>query len=343
MTRFNSMAEARQSLKDNGFKETKWSKEKQKFVSTATPDAYLDDYARIAVFLCHRKYFLNALDAVSAQLWIAYSGLLPDTKNKFTRALSIVAVKYGFTFQNRIPMDTVHGAPIGIKLIAGDLGLGWMLRNKLFWKDSMEGRHGEHTHSLQWLAIAHHRSTIVPAADLYSKASAYRTVTKNKEDVYLWQWLADCFPIDKKKAGDATIFKNDETLLSDSFRSPQNIMDQLLLGDLGKWAGHFVANYLFQRYKKRSWLELNANDKVTSLKGADLKAHGARNAEPKLEAESRGARPDTTNEWVRSQMSPDARLLRNKNYAVPEDVEGKVAKTGKKVSFHGIEGKLYID
>jgi hypothetical protein len=29
-----------------------------------------------------------------------------------------------------------------------------MLHNKLFWKDSMDLRHGEHSRSLQWLAIA---------------------------------------------------------------------------------------------------------------------------------------------------------------------------------------------
>ena len=38
--------------------------------------------------------------------------------------------------------------------IGGDPQLGYMLRNKLFWKDSMDLRHGEHSHSLQWLAIA---------------------------------------------------------------------------------------------------------------------------------------------------------------------------------------------
>lgn len=343
MTRFNSFADARKSLKDNGFKETQWSEERQKFVSTDTPAAYLDDYARIAVFLCHRKYFISALDAVSTQLWIAYSGLPPEMKNKFTRALSIVAAKYGFTFQNRIPMDTAHGAPIGIKLVAGDLGLGWMLRNKLFWKDSMEGRHGEHTHSLQWLAIAHHRSTIAPAAELYSKASTYRTTTKDLKDAYLWQWLADCFPVDKKAAGDATVFANGETLLSDSFRSPQNIMDQLLLGDSGKRAGHFVANYLFRRYNKRKWLELDAHGKVRSLKGADIRGHGEQNAETKLEAINRGANVDTSHEWVRSPASPDARLLRNKDYIMPKNVEKLIAPIGESVSFHGIKGRLYMD
>lgn len=258
-TVFASAVQARTSLTDNKFTYTQWVKgEGAKTANFAQKDAFLDGYAAIAAFLCNGPVFEAALDQVSSLLWDAYCLFRPNTRNKFTRALNKVASAKGFDYQNRFNLDTTHTKPIGIKLIGGDPQLGYMLRNKLFWKDSMDLRHGEHSHSLQWLAIAHGNPGLVPTVpNLYAETGNFRGGSKDDRggdrSMLMWQWLTDCFPSDMRRLATAE-FLNGETLESQSYRSPQVITDYLVRRLGGPIPGNFVSTYLFHRYKNRNWL-----------------------------------------------------------------------------------------
>ncbi|MFY9513415.1 MAG: LirA/MavJ family T4SS effector [Rubrivivax sp.] len=259
-TVFASAPQALESLKKNKFAFTKALNDGGRQTADHPQfDAYIAGYAAVAALLCDQGRFDAALTAVSEQLWDAYMLFTPDTRNKFSRALNKVASSYGFSYQTRFQQDTSHTRPIGIKLIGGDPQLGFMLRGKLFWKDSMDLRHGEHTHSLQWLAAAQALPNLVPTvANLYAQTGEFRAASKDdmpgQRSMLMWQWLADCFPTDMNNLATAQ-FLNGETLESHSARSPQFITDLLLKRNAGPIPGHFVSTYLFHRYKNRNWLK----------------------------------------------------------------------------------------
>lgn len=274
MTNFATADQARQSLSAAGFKA---------FTKGVAPlsESYLNDYATIAAFLCDQARFTRYLDAVSGVLWSSYRHLRKDEKNKFTKALGAAARDFGFMFQQHLNVET---PPNGIVLVTGDEPKFCdYVRTKLFWKDSMDGRHGEHSHSLQWLTIAYAELTANSAADLYANSVNYKCVNKDGKDIFLWSWLVDCFPSDMHKFAPALPPKGAETLESDSFRAPQFLMDYLMVGPVGKLADHFVAQYLYWRYKNRNWLIEKAaknletgieTKRVTSIQARDIKSHG---------------------------------------------------------------------
>lgn len=185
-----------------------------------------------------------------------------------------------------------------------------MLRNKLFWKDSMDLHHGEHTHSLQWLAIAQGVQTTVPIAELYAHTGAFRAPSDvdpgGDRSLLMWQWLADCFPSSMKSL--ATLkFKNGETLESQSYRSPQVITDYLLNRQGGPIDGHFISTYLFHRYKNRNWLttkDIYDKDQQKHVEKLDKIYQG----DPKVPTKGGSFADDG---WVQSPSSPN-RLLRDK-------------------------------
>jgi hypothetical protein len=336
MTIFKSYTEARQSLTDNKWAYVPWIKGQGPVKGTLGDlSDYLDDFALIAAFLCNPGAFKDALVNVSELIWEEYVKLDPTLRNRFTRALGAVAVNNGFTFQERMPLDTSGTAPIGVLLTGYDGQLGHMLRHKLFWKDGMDSRHGEHTHSLQWLAIALGAGTTKRAADLYAKTADLRAPKKFEEEkgarsMTMWQWIADCFPKDMANAA-TTTFLNGETLESQSSRSPQVIMDTLLKGRPQHHPAQFLAHYLFGRYRNRGWLETvegvegEVKDiQVKDIQAKDVKTHRA------------GER--AAHGWVTSPTSP-ARLIRDQNsYAA----QGKHTKGGKRypAKFHGRQGFL---
>ncbi|MEM5366328.1 LirA/MavJ family T4SS effector [Paraburkholderia azotifigens] len=340
-TLFRTAGEALDSLKANKFTYTKWNKEEHKAVTAKAPAAnstYLEDFGKIARFLCDTTAFNIQLSAVSADMWNAYRAFDPKLRNKFTRAMGVVARSLNFDFQNRFTANTTPNAPIGIMLIGGDPQLGYMLRNKLFWKDSMDLRHGEHTHSLQWLAIAKWGGTATPAATLYSLTADYRAQSKDdrpgNRSMILWQWLTDCFPTDMKRLATAT-FLNGETLESQSNRAPQFVMDHLM-STTGPIADHFVSNYLYYRYKNRNWLTTEetttwtpdgpkTKSEITKLHTGDPKTH---------RADTRGARA-----WNPSPSVPDARFIRD---ATTYNARPARTDDGKQIAmtFHGQPANL---
>jgi hypothetical protein len=333
MTIFSSFVEAQKSLAVNKWAYTEWPKGANGPVvkTLGDLDDYLEDFARIAAFLCNPGPFQAALVNVSASMWAEYVNLDPALRNRFTRALGAVAVNNGFTFQERLPLDTSGTAPIGVLLTGNDGQLGHMLRHKLFWKDGMDSRHGEHTHSLQWLAIALGAGTHKRAADLYAKAGNLRAPSQSEEkkggrSLTMWEWVADCFPLDMAKST-AKKFTNGETLVSQSARSPQFIMDSLLKGKPQDHPAQFLAQYLFHRYNNRGWLKHDQKmEEVKDIQTTGIKAHRA------------GDR--AAHGWDKSPSSPTARMIRDPNSYAAQGKHTTIPLTEIEVTFHGVQGKL---
>lgn len=332
-TVFASAVQARTSLTKNKFAYTQWVKgEGAKTATHDRKDAFLDGYAAIAAFLCDNARFETALAQISSQLWDAYCLFNPDTRNKFTRALNKVAASKGFDYQNRFRQDTSNTSPIGIKLIGGDPQLGYMLRNKLFWKDSMDLRHGEHSHSLQWLAIAQGLPGLAPTVpELYAETGNFRASSKDdrsgQRSMLMWQWLADCFPTDMSRLATAE-FLNGETLESQSYRSPQIITDYLLKPRI---AGNFVSNYLFHRYQNRNWLTSREVWNSSGQMHTETKLY---TGDPSVtRKDSVGAKS-----WKDSPSVPEARKIRDASKYVGKHAGAPVQSYP--VTFHGKPGTL---
>lgn len=339
-TVFTDAAQARKSLTDNKFAYTKWVKgEGAKTADNPRTDAFLDGYAQIAAFLCNPGLFEAALDQISSQLWDAYCLFNVDTRNRFTRALNKVAAAKGFLYQNQFTLDTTHSKPIGIKLTGADPQLGHMLRNKLFWKDSMDLEHGEHSHSLQWLAIAQgivtEQKNSPKIAELYAETGNFRARPKHEKterSLLMWQWVADCFPTSLSSLATST-FVNGETLQSQSYRSPQVITDYLLNRRGGPIPGHFVSNYLFHRYKNRKWL---------TTKEVWDEGEGAMRTElDDIYTGSASAdrwNRSAANSWQPSPTVPKVRFIRDPSKYVGKHAGSPVQNSP--VTFHGKPGAL---
>jgi hypothetical protein len=242
-------------------------------------------FCKIATFLCNTADFQQNLTWTSQRVWEKYISIPATTNNRFTRAISLAAEPFGFQMSaNQGPL-AAHGRPVHIKLVAGDPELGYMLRNRLFWKDSMDIRHGEYTHCLQWLAVAVKFGQ--PASAAYAKSGFYKADNApDDKPVYMWQWLADCFPSDlQRNATSCTKAGSTEQICSDSYRTPQIITDYLVRNPRGALKGHFLSHYLHKRYNGRKWLSTAENphrkkDDLATLDGnaashaADKKASG---------------------------------------------------------------------
>jgi hypothetical protein len=270
---FSTFRSAEESLKAIGFKPAK--------KNAALSSQEIEDYANIAYFLSDINRFKGYLESVSADLWDRYRHLAPGESNKFTKILGSMALDRGFMLQ---PGQTLATPPDRIVLVAGDdPKFGSYVRNRLFWKDSMDSRHGEHSHSLQWLTIAYAEITRNSAADLYARTVDYKCVNSDRQEIYLWSWLVDCFPRDMKKFAVKLPGSDAETLESDSFRAPQYLMDYLLFGARNELKENFVAQYLYWRYHNRKWLTLKTvqhpetyekSTQVSNIQARDIKAHG---------------------------------------------------------------------
>lgn len=325
-TVFPNVAAAVSSLRDNGF-----APHDKTGLDEGRITADLLLAAQIAAFLCNKSQFEEQLRIVSESMWKRYVMLNVDERNKFTRVISLVAEPFSFRVSTRLAPDPNRGVAVQIKLIAGDPELGYMLRNKLFWKDSMHNRHGEYTHALQWLAIANKFGR--SAANLYGQLGNYRASTRDRTTVFLWQWLTDCFPSDMHADADGTVLKNGETLESQSYRSPQVITDYLVRNMKGPLKGHFVSGFLCMRYDKRRWLLADTKDKegnklnLKKLAG-DSKGH----------AESKKADGEWSNS-TRPTETGRARWVRDATHDV-----APVAPHAHEVyekTFHDLKGKLY--
>lgn len=259
-------------------------------------------FCKIATFLSNKASFENELRLVSAMLWDIYITIPTQANNRFTSAISKLAEIRGFQMTANQPPLGAHGAPMHIKLVNNDPELGYMLRNRVFWKDSMDARHGEHSHSLQWLAVASKFGALAPQA--YAKSGLYRATNVAPDKyAYVWQWLADCFPLDMQSlATDCTKQGSTESLCSDTYRSPQKITDYLVRNPCGPLKNHFISHYLHRRYVNRNWLP--SGGEYTKGDLAKLANEAKSNAEAKKAAGgwTNSPRPGETGlaRWIRT-------------------------------------------
>ncbi|MEP0191067.1 MAG: LirA/MavJ family T4SS effector [Erythrobacter sp.] len=251
-------------------------------------EKYIRGYAMVCNFLTDDAAFKKALKRISLKLWLAYNGDKSQS-NKFTRAISVVAARHGFRVRRHDYPTVDHSTPMKFKLIGGDPQLGFFLRNKLFWKDSMDRRHGEHSHSLQWLAIsAGNIGAPVAIPELYARSGEFLMKTTAGDKCSAWQWVADSFP--GKRDGGATVLAGTrkDDLQTKGYRSPQNIMSYLLSRDkAGGLEKHFVASYL--QAKDSGQLNRKIGADVWKQSGRSPKRYIKHNFTDRLQKEKRAA------------------------------------------------------
>ena len=230
------------------------------------PAGLLDDYARIAWFLSNPSApnFPTAMTNVSAALWDVYRDLYERhgafRRNLFTSAIREVAGR----------MEWQYGSEENVVLVYAVTAADYMnwVRQGIFFKDMMDVKHGEHSHTFQWLAVAFERNNIgLVHAPCYLYKNTDKIMRKNKAELILpkekhpsgsqatgttfdlWAWVLDCFPVSMAKAG---VDPGGESIFSNSFRTPQKVTEYLLDNTPND---HFVGSYLKYRYQRRAWFE----------------------------------------------------------------------------------------
>jgi hypothetical protein len=228
---------------------------------TSVDQSYLDDYAKIAWFLTQKNQFETALTDLSGKLWDRYRDyqdkFLGHQKNLFTTALREVAATYGWKFGTNVDV-LLAGA------VSAEQYEAWT-RQGLFFKDDMDLRHGEHSHTFQWLVVTMKKASLQltnALHDLYK--STFDVMCEKKQEVTVpffksesgaqgpgdfsvWSFAVDSFPT---SMATGQTMPNGDSLFSDTYRTPQIVMKYLL--DTAP-PDHFIAAYLRNRYKKRNW------------------------------------------------------------------------------------------
>ena len=190
------------------------------------------EYAHMAWLLTERKRFKQSLRLLSSDIWDAYLEI-DQGGNRLTRAIQLVAVKYGFYVSNQ---HVVY-----IDQVAEDKFLK-NLEDKILWKDSFGFGHGEFSHSYQWLAIGKMLNWGYGTADLYSKCAEIKSeraiwILSNKkvvkqQHVSIWQWLVDAVPIsevpEKEDNLSQVVKYNQHCFTKGTFRTANEIQKVLL-------------------------------------------------------------------------------------------------------------------
>jgi hypothetical protein len=206
---------------------------------------YAGDYARIAVFLSTESLWQEEFKQVSSILHEQFeTEMVLGHGNRLTSAISAAAKSLGF--------DPYAQGVIMAGFTSPEVFKSYV-KSHAFWKDAVSSNHGEHSHSLQWLAIANAAkrgklnltSSVVylyeRSVDYQSKQTFYHPDRKKEETVYLWDFLVDCFD---HGAGAADYKTNIKTATA---RSPTCVNKWVYGSDL--WIGE----YLRARYSKRNW------------------------------------------------------------------------------------------
>jgi len=190
------------------------------------------DYDAIALFLDDEVRFAAALDKVSAALWRHYLALGVRANNKFTRSLAQSAAGFGLRFADK--SDALITATRGLPR---DERVRALVRAGVLWKDGGDPRRGEHSHTLQWLAIAEGVKTSGEKRSLYRASIDLPAPAQSGSDApTLWHWLVG------------------GVSRSATFRSPDYLTAWLLDPTAQRDRTLFVAGYLCQRYENRRWL-----------------------------------------------------------------------------------------
>lgn len=172
-----------------------------------------DAYATIAWRLTNTVELTALANKLSEALWRKYNELPPDATNRLTRSIMAHAsAAHGFSDHTSI-------------VLAGEAGsaVGRFLKSKALWKDSVNIRHGEYTHSLQWLTagldMGGGLSELYAKTGVLSKIKIHTRVSHADAEApeVVWTWLVDCRPND----GKSEKIRTEEGIFSNSCRAPE--------------------------------------------------------------------------------------------------------------------------
>lgn len=204
------------------------------------------DYARIAVFLSVEKLWQPGMAAASDMLQDQYQyHVIKRHGNRLTSAISAAAKSLGFS-------PYAQGV-----ILAGFTSVETFkdyVKKRAFWKDAVSSNHGEHSHSLQWLAIGiaargkQDLSLTKPVSTLYQYAVDFSSTQTflhsgrgEQATIYLRDFLVDCFDFGTQQPDYKT------NIHTQTARSPTYVNKYLFQSDL--WIG----KYLTTRYDTRGW------------------------------------------------------------------------------------------
>jgi hypothetical protein len=218
-----------------------------RFLKTAfeVEPAYAGDYARIAAFLSTETLWQEEFKQVSSILHEQFeTEMVLGHGNRLTSAISAAAKSLGF--------DPYAQGVIMAGFTDPEVFKSYV-KSHAFWKDAVSSNHGEHSHSLQWLAIANAKrrgklSLTYKVVYLYERSVDYASTQtflhsgRNEQaTIYLWDFLVDCFDFGTAAADYKT------NIRTATARSPSYV---------NKWvygSGLWIGEYLKTRYSKRGW------------------------------------------------------------------------------------------
>lgn len=217
------------------------------FLKTAfgLPKDLAGDYARIAGFLSVPKMWQTGMKLASEMLCDQYNAeVVLDHGNRLTSAIAASAASLGFA---------PYAQGVILAGFTSEETFKDYVRKSAFWKDAVSSNHGEHSHSMQWLAIGiaardAQLSLTNKVASLYAQTVDYKSKQTflhsgrgKEETIYLWDFLVDCFDFGAQAADYKT------NIRTASARSPTFVNKYLYQSNL--WIG----DYLKRRYDKRGW------------------------------------------------------------------------------------------
>ena len=206
------------------------------------------DYASIAVFLSDSAQWEAWVTSLSRGLeleyWYrAYQGY----GNRLSGAIAGIGRTLGFDgYQNGVVMAGYTEESVFKSYV----------ESKAFWKDAVSANHGEHSHSIQWLAIAlaaaakEGLSLRNPVTSLYKKTVSFKSNVEftrpgeggksSSSRVTLWDFLVDCF-----NHGGQPDFESN--IITHTARSPTALNSKLQAMPI--WLGRHIKG----RYDARGW------------------------------------------------------------------------------------------
>ena len=202
------------------------------------------DYAEIAIFLSDDQRWTAELARLSTVLeeeyWVhAFRGY----SNRLSSAISTVGTWLGFSnYSNGIVMAGFTDPGVFVSYV----------QKGSFWKDAVSSNHGEYSHSLQWLTLGlaareNRLALRYTISSLFKHSVAFRSKDEflipgrdNPGQIYLWDFLVDCFDF-----GPTPDYKSN--IATHTARSPTHFNTVVQGGNT--WIGQ----HLQGRYAKRGW------------------------------------------------------------------------------------------
>lgn len=226
-----------------------------------------EDFAKIAVFLSTEQAWKPMLIEISGRLEAKYWQIVFENKknvgNLLTRAIVKCAADLGF---DTMKESTIVGATFA-GFIKPDNFIHYV-EEGLFWKDAVSSNHGEHSHSVQWLMIAASNCCAKNTNYIYKQTVKFKSKSKyirpvgEPGDIYLWDFLVDCFNFGK-------LFNWQDSISTKTCRSPTHLNETIFMSDI------WLSKYLKGRYKTRDWQPSGEVTDSTKIRENAIKKHTA--------------------------------------------------------------------